>query len=34
MKLISDESKNGQVLMIQKNPEDPTQLKVEHVDFK
>ncbi|XP_028411098.1 short-chain dehydrogenase reductase 2a-like [Dendronephthya gigantea] len=34
MKLISDESKNGQVLLIEKNPQDQTQIKVENLDFK
>ncbi|CAB3984033.1 15-hydroxyprostaglandin dehydrogenase [NAD(+)]-like [Paramuricea clavata] len=34
MKLINDESKNGQVLAITKNPDDRTQVKVENVELK
>ncbi|CAB4045110.1 Hypothetical predicted protein [Paramuricea clavata] len=34
MKLINDESKNGQVLAITKNPDDCTLVKVENVELK
>ncbi|CAB4023974.1 Hypothetical predicted protein, partial [Paramuricea clavata] len=34
MKLINDESKNGQVLLITKDPEGPTQVKVENIELK
>jgi hypothetical protein len=34
MSLINDESKNGQVLAITKNPDDRTQVKVENVELK
>ncbi|CAB3992720.1 Hypothetical predicted protein [Paramuricea clavata] len=34
MKLINDESKNGQVLLITKDPEGPMQVKVENIELK